>query len=731
MGLGVREIRQTEIAECGLVCLAIASGLLGAHLDLAKLRRSHPVSPRGLTLKEIADIANVLDISARGVRCDMEELGDLTCPAILHWGLNHFVVLERVSRGKVYIIDPASGPATLSMPEASKRFTGVALELSTTPAFKRQPTPSPLKLTSLLQLTPQIVNGLLQTLLLSVVLQVYVVASPFYMQLAIDEAALKGDGDLLIALAIGFALFALFNAGAEALRGVALQRVSSLLSWDMTRRLFHHMVRLPLPWFQRRKLADALARFDSLNPVKTLIASGLVGALIDGLLSLVTLGMMLAFAPLLALFTLVGLLLYAALRLASIPLTMQLGAASIAASIAEQGSRIETLRAMQTIKVMAAEADRERGWSNKFAALVQATQANAFATIGFSTAQRLFDAITMVVIIYLGARAVIDGKMTVGVLYAFTAYRSQFLARTQSLFEQVVSWRLLDLHTYRLADIALHPLEPNIDRPVSGLAEIQGRLELRGVAFAYAPHERAVFRNVDMCVEPGEMVAIVGPSGAGKTTLLKVICGLYPTSAGEIWLDGLPLTAWAPRAVRQALGVVMQDDELLPGSIADNVAFFDEQVDATHLWECLQGAAMAEEVRAMPMQADTLVGDMGSSLSGGQKQRVLIARALYRKPRILVFDEATSHLDLANEKVIGDTLARLKITRIIVAHRRETVARADKVFEFRAGQLCPLAREDRAVAEIGNPETDIDRKFMAGQNSGSYPEIDALYRPRP
>lgn len=699
--LDFREIRQSEAAECGLVCLGIASGLLGAQLEMAHLRRTHPVSPRGLTLMEIADIAGSLNMSSRAVRCELEELGELACPAILHWGLNHFVVLEGVSRGTARIIDPGSGPAKLPLREVSKRFTGVALELATTPAFKRHQARSPLKLASLMHWTPSVTSGLLQTLLLSLILQAYIVASPFYVQLAVDEAALKGDKDLLIALAVGFGLFAVFNAGAEALRGVALQRVSALLSWDMTRRLFHHMVRLPLPWFQRRKLADALARFESLDPIKSLIASGLVGAMIDGLLSLVTLGMMIAFAPLLAAVTVAGLVLYVAIRLVAIPLTMRLGAATLTASIAEQGSRIETLRAMQTIKVMAAEGERESGWSNKFAATVRASQASGFAEIGFSTVQRLLDALTLVVIIYLGVRATIDGKMTIGVLYAFTAYRSQFLARAENLFGQFVGWRLLDLHTYRLADIALHPQEPNIDRSPAGLPEVQGRIELRGVGFGYAPHERPVFKDVNVAIEPGEFIAIVGPSGAGKSTLLKVMCGLYPVSAGEVRLDGLPLSAWGPRSLRRALGVVMQDDELLAGSIAENVAFFDERIDMDHVWECLRRAAIADEVRAMPMRADTLVGDMGSSLSGGQKQRILIARALYRDPKILIFDEATSHLDPENERIIGETLTALKITRIVVAHRRETIARATRIFDMRngnlAGLIAPFTKEATAM----------------------------------
>ncbi len=702
MALDFREMRQTEVAECGLVCLAIASGLLGRELDMARLRHSHPGSPRGMSLKELIDIAGALDMNARAVRCELAELGDLSGPAILHWGLNHFVVLEKVRGDKVQIIDPALGVRHLKLEEVSRHFTGVAMELAAAPAFTARRARSPLKLTSLLNWTPDVVSGLLQTLLLSVVLQAYVVASPFYMQLAIDEAALKGDKDLLSILALGFGLFALFNAGAEALRGVALQRVSSLLNWDMARRLFHHMVRLPLTWFQRRRLADALARFDSLAPVRSLIANGLVGASIDGLLSIVTLAMMVVFAPKLTLVTLMGLVGYIALRALSLPLTMRLGSASLSASIAEQGARIETLRAMQTIKVMAAEAEREAAWSNKFAATVQTAQANAFATLGFSTVQRLFDAIALVITVYLGARAVIDGKMTIGVLYAFIAYRSQFLSRVQGLFEQIVSWRLLDLHTYRLADIALHPLEPGIDRVLAGQNEVNGAIELRDLGFRYAPHEPPIFTGVNLSIASGEFVAIVGPSGSGKSTLLKVIAGLYPATQGEVLLDQQSINAWGPRAVRRALGVVMQEDELLSGTIAENVAFFDDQLDMTKVWACLEQAALARDIRAMPMQADTLIGDMGSSLSSGQKQRILVARALYRTPRVLIFDEATSHLDLENERAITDTLSKRPLTRIVVAHRRETIAKANRVFALVEGRLVQVTSSSKTAYTLSS-----------------------------
>lgn len=632
-----------------------------------------------------------MDMTARPLRCEVHELRELQAPAILHWGLNHFVVLRRVVRKGIEIQDPARGLRIVTAKEIDERFTGVALELGRAPAFKRRKERSPLKLTNLFRITPEISSALVHTLVLSVLLQAYVIASPFYMQLAIDEAAMKGDVGLLGALAFGFGLFGLFNVIAGLLRGIAMQKMSALLGWDMTGRLFHHLVRLPLPWFQRRRLADALSRFQSIEPVRGLFSNGLVGSLIDGAMAIITLVMMIVFAWKLAVVAAAGVFVFIAIRLLSMPITMRLAGDALVASVAEEGKRIETLRAMQTIKVMGAEAQREGDWANRYAETIRTGQSNAFAHIGFASIQGVFETAANVAVIYLGARAVIEGSMTVGVLYAFMAYKTQFTGRAQELFETFIQWRMLDLHSDRLADIALTPVEKGIDDAGSGLPEMQGKIELRNLAFRYAPQEPLIFHNVNAQIKPGEFVAIVGPSGTGKSTLVKVMCGLYPALVGEVRIDDLPLSAWGPRAVRRNLGVVMQDDELIAGSIAENVAFFAENIDMDWVWKCLAMAAIDEDVGMMPMRAETFIGDMGSALSGGQKQRILLARALYRRPKVLVLDEATSHLDIPRERRINESIKAHAITRIVVAHRPETIASADRVLILDNGNLIEAA----------------------------------------
>lgn len=704
---------QSEVSECGLACLSICSSILGAELDMSTLRRKYHNSQRGIDLNQLLSLASALDMQCRAVRCEPEDLHHLSMPAILHWKLNHFVVLEGVRRGRFHIIDPAHGSLSFSRSELDESFTGVAVEVSTAPSFQPRKQRSPLNIWSMLRFRDGVGAALLHTLLYSLLLQGFVLLSPFFMQLAVDEGVIRGDREFLVTLALGFAAIALFNGAAEAMRGIAMQRASALMGWDMSRRLFHRLVSLPLTWFHRRRLADALSRFESIDPIRQLIANGLIGALLDGTLALGIMVLMLIYSPTMTAVATSVIAIYVLLKIGSIPLSMKLGMASLQANIAERGTRIETLRAMQSIKTMGGEFTRETLWANKYADLVRTSLRSAYLQLGISSSRTILDGLSLVAIVYLGTNAILKQEMTIGALYAFAAYRQQLSNRLATLVDQCISWRLTELHSDRIADIALHPSEEGFNKVSNGAKQLQGHLQLRSVYFQYAAQEPPVLKDINLNISPGEFIAITGPSGCGKSTLVKIITGLYPSSAGEVLYDNISLAHWGPRAIRKSMGVVMQDDELLTGSILENVTFFDERPDIELAWHCLDMVSIREEIQRMPMQLETLVGDMGSTLSGGQKQRLLLARALYRKPSLLVLDEATANLDVFREKSIHQTLGQLQITRILITHRPDTLQLADRLIQIEAGRI---------ISDVKKRSAEYKHKKIAQRNGGLSPQ---------
>jgi ATP-binding cassette subfamily B protein RaxB len=366
------------------------------------------------------------------------------------------------------------------------------------------------------------------------------------------------------------------------------------------------------------------------------------------------------------------------------------------------------MRAIQSIKIFGREPDREALWQNRNAEAISRGIRQGRFGIGFSTANQLIYGLENVLVVYLGARGVLAGEMTVGMLYAFMSYKGQFLAKATSLVEAALQYRMLDLHLDRLSDIALAAPEKGLEPQSLVSRPIEGGIALEGVSYRYAEFEPDVLSDVSLTIEPGAFVAITGPSGGGKTTLLKVMLGLFRPRSGQVLVDGVPLDHLGIGAYRAQVGVVMQDDHLLSGSIAENIAFFDPSLDVAWMRRCAAMAGIDDEIMAMPMNYNTLIGDMGMALSGGQRQRILLARALYRRPRILFMDEGTSHLDVEREREVNRSLADLKITRIVIAHRPETVRAADRILLFRDGQLADATESEflDANASRRGPSTE-------------------------
>jgi ATP-binding cassette, subfamily B, bacterial CvaB/MchF/RaxB len=681
-------VRQTEAAECGLACLAMMSSYHGHHIDLNTLRRRHPVSLKGATLRALIQVASQMHFVCRPLRFDLGHLKRLNMPAIVHWDMNHFVVLKSVTSRGILVHDPASGERFYPIAEASKHLTGVALELSPSQEFRPKDERARLPFSTFLMQLHGSRHALIQILILSAFLEIFVIASPFYLQLTIDEVVARGDADLLIVLALGFGLLGAIKVCTTAIRSLIILIVQNVLHFQIGARLFHHLVRLPIAYFEKRHIGDILSRFTSIEPIRSALAEGMIAATIDGLMALATLAMIFAYSTQLALVVLAAFFLYAVVRLGLYRLLRERSLAAIEAKAHENSTFIETLRAVQSLKIFNRESDRETQWLNRYGDVVSANVRLGRAKIAFATINDALFALENVVTIYLAARLALSNSLTIGMIFAFMSYKQHFTEKAVQLVEKALDFRILELHLERLADIALSPLERGHDQVLAYMRQIRGRIELRNVFFRYAETEPFVLEDISFVIEPGEFVAIMGPSGAGKTTLIKIMLGLLEPTRGDVLIDGVPLSTIGPRAYREHVGAVMQEDQLLSGSVADNICFFDPSFDQDWMIQCTQLAGIHEEIMAMPMSYNSLIGDMGSSLSGGQKQRVLLARALYRRPRILFLDEGTAHLDVENEININSALKRLQMTRISVAHRPEISSGASRMLRIARTLTC-------------------------------------------
>jgi ATP-binding cassette subfamily B protein RaxB len=668
-----------EAAECGLACLAMISRFHGHDVDLNGFRQRFTLSLAGATLRSIMGIADQLGFSTRAIRVELSAIDKVNRPAILHWDLNHFVVLRSVNRKGVVVHDPGFGVRTLSLAEFSNHFTGVVLEVTPSEHFRPVIARAPMKLSMLWSRLSGSWPALTQVLVLSAALQVATFIAPFQMQLVIDEAIAQSDDDLLLVIALGFGALVVIQSLIEALRGWALRVFGHLLSFQLTGNLVRHVLHLPSDWFEKRHVGDIMSRLGAVRPIQDAITQGLVSAVIDGLMALIAAVILFFYSTTLALVVTLALAVNLALALALFPLQRQRMEEQIQSEAKEQSHLMESVRAATTIKLMGREAERESSWRNLHADSTNASIAIGRLQISQTLVQSIITGLQNVIVIYIAARLILDAQgFSAGMLFSFLSFRQTFTDRTVGLINQTMQFRFLRLHLDRIADIVTAGGE-NTQEASAALLDVKGGIRFKSVSFRYGATDPLILEDIDLEIEPGSFIAITGQSGGGKSTLIKLLLGLNRPTEGFIELDGYRTTPELCRTWRQSVGVVAQDDQLLSGSIADNIACFDPDLDMERVQEAALAAQVHADILRMPMQYLTLVGDMGSTLSGGQRQRVLLARALYRRPKVLVLDEGTANLDEMNEELIADLIAAMPITRIVVAHRPALLRRASQV----------------------------------------------------
>jgi ATP-binding cassette, subfamily B, bacterial CvaB/MchF/RaxB len=679
---------QTEVSECGLASLAMVANYHGFQTDLASLRQRFNLSLKGATMAHLIEFASRLNLASRALRLDLHEMSQLKLPCILHWDLNHFVVLTKADGKGITIHDPAHGAQTLSYEQASPHFTGVALEITPTPEFKPEKEKRRVSLRALMGNVTGLKRSMVQILALCLVLELFAVISPLFTQWVVDNAIVSADRSLITTIAVGFLLVIVMRECVGALRSWVVNIMGVTLNFQWLANVYTHLLRLPVNFFEKRHLGDVVSRYNSVSTIQRTLTTSFIEAVLDGLMAIVALGMMLLYAPTLAVVVVCAVVLYASMRALYYAPMRRLSEEQIVHAAKQQSHFLESVRGVQSLKLFNREDDRRAGYLNLVVSTVNREVSLQRLSIAFRAGNGLIFGIEGVLILWIGAHLVLDKALSIGMLMAFIAYKDQFNSRVASFIDKMIEFKMLSLQGERLADIVLTEPERDDVAMVSASSPTAAQaLEFKDLKFRYADTEPWVIQDISLRVEPGEHVAIVGRSGCGKTTLLKLMLGLLDPVSGERRVGDQFMHQLGKRAWRNRIGVVMQDDQLFAGSIAQNIAFFDPTPDQQRVEEVANQSAVHDEIAAMPMGYQTLIGDMGTSLSGGQKQRILLARALYKQPQFLFLDEATSHLDVGRERQVTEAIKKLPITRITIAHRPETIASADRVIVIHEGRV--------------------------------------------
>lgn len=691
----LRVIHQNEAAECGLACVAMILAFHGRHIDMRSLRAEAGVSLKGCTFRDLLTLANDHGLTCRPVRAELEGLRHLQTPAILHWDMNHFVVLERATRRWIEIVDPAVGRRRLSLAEASRHVTGVAMECRPSPSFVEQNTVRRLRWRDIVRGVAGLKRQLLIILTFALVSGFIGLAAPQYVQYAIDHAVLNRDAGGLFMVAIGFALLFLFGTGVSLLQSFSLLHLTTSLLFHFRQNLFRHLLFLPTAYFESRSVGDIISRMDSYEDIQETLTVDTITGLIQGLFGVIVAALLFLYSWKIFVAILAYLATAAVINLVFFPSQRRRSMEAVVAEAGADSKTIETVRGNHSIKALGIEQRAHESWVSSQADAVNAELAASRLGIWQEGANDILQIANQIAIPAFALYLVIEGELTIGMFYAVNAYKSQLSDTVDTLIAVAFKFALNVIHLERLGDVALEPTEQplaHFDQPSTAAGrcapiEAVERIELIDGSFRYAANDPWIFTGLDFRIEKGEQVSLIGASGSGKTTLLKVLCSLLRPSDGVLHVNGGALQPQLLSSYRRRLGLVMQNDTLFAGSIAYNVARCDGDIDIERVMLVCEIADVHDEIMDMPMQYQTLIGDMGSALSTGQQQRVMLARALYDDPDFLFLDEGTAHIDPDSERLILERLTQRRIGIVFSVHDRAALDVSDRVYSLENGEL--------------------------------------------
>jgi subfamily B ATP-binding cassette protein HlyB/CyaB len=694
--------------DSGLASLVLLLGFHGRPADSEQIRRERGRGGEAFDATDILRAAKRLQVKARQVDVDVDKLASMPLPAIGRDVDGRFFILGKVDDGgpdgslSALIQRPdAPAPEVWDWDALEARFGGTLILLTTREQIAGATRPFDIS-----WFIPALVKyraALSDVLIASFAIQIVALVTPLFFQLLIDKVLVHNAMTTLSVLAFALMVVSVWEVALSGLRTWLFAHTTSRVDAELGAQMFRHLLNLPLSYFESRRVGDSVARVRELETIRDFLTSNAVTLLLDVLFTLVFFIVMLLYSPLLTLIVALSIPAYVLISVLITPPLRRRLDEKFARGADNQAFLVESVTTIRTLKAMAVEAQMRETWERQIA---------GYNKTGFAVAQlanwggqmvQLVSKITMVALLYFGARQVMDGTLSVGALIAFNMLSSHVSGPILRLAQLWQNFQQVRISIDRLGDVLNTKTEPQHDPTKASLPPIEGAIRFDKVRFRYRPDGPEVLRDVSFDIAPGEVIGIVGPSGSGKSTITKLVQRLYVATQGRVMVDGTDLTLVDPGWLRRQLGIVLQENELLNRSVRDNIALADPAAPMEAVINAARLAGAHDFILELPHAYDSPIEEGGSNLSGGQRQRIAIARALMCNPRILILDEATSALDAESEAIIQQNLKAMASGRtvIIIAHRLSAVRQCNRIMTVEGGAITEVGTHDSLLAADG------------------------------
>ncbi|MEH2175838.1 peptidase domain-containing ABC transporter [Nostoc sp.] len=696
---------QQSAADCGSACLVMIGNYWGKHFSINRLRDMTNVTRNGASLKAMAATAEYLGFATRPVKATLDKFAEQPLPAIAHWEGKHFIVVYEITKKRVIVCDPALGQRSLTKAEFQAGWTGYALLLQPTALLKSAKDESR-SFWKFFELVKPHYRTLLEIFIASIVIQLFGLVTPVFTQLLLDRVLVQRSVPTLNAIGLGMIVFGLFGVAVNGVRQYLLFHTANRISIALLVGFIKHTFRLPLAYFESRFVGDIISRIQENQKIQHFLTGQTLSIVLDMLTLVVYLALMFSYSWRMALFVLCTVPPFFILALASTSILRRISRDIFNAATKEQSYLIESLSGIRTVRSLAIEQTVRWRWEELLNDLIKKDFNAQIIDNRLQIISGVIHTFVNTSLLWYGATQVINNELTIGQLVAFNMLVGNVLSPFQRL---ALLWNELQeivISTERINDVLEAEPEEDLEtKPRKSLGKLRGNICFQNVTFRYhSESDTNVLENLNFEIKPEQMVAVVGRSGSGKTTLSKLILGLYPPTDGKILIDGNDITSVSMRSLRSQVGVVDQDTFLFGGTVRENIAIANPNASSEEIIQAAKYAGADEFIQKLPLGYESEIGESGGMLSGGQRQRLAIARALLGNPRLLLFDEATSHLDSESERIIQNNLKTILKgrTSVIIAHRLSTVRNADLILVLDQGILVESGTHDELIAKKGH-----------------------------